>query len=432
MDSRHTGRQRADMTLAIAAGPRYWRDRQPSPTDIAAAALQVVALAAIVSIALFSGTALTPTNGGRWSDWSLAGVLLLGAVILGRPSLLLLADPTSRAASAPLGGIWGVALARATTVTAFLVVWVTDMRGVSLTVAWLVGVVGGCEAAMTLWALGVALEPRSMWRGFVTSSVHIGVVGGLGFELLLTRGSDHWWTVLALYLSVHIALVAAVTTIWIVESIRRAVRTSTDEAVNTDRATSARDRAHWLHDDVCSELRLVQVQLETGRIAPHDVADALRALDDQLRVRQLDEVLESGSVRLAEIIQPYVRRAQNAGTIVTDVPRFAEAALVLDARRGRMLQRGTAIFVTNAVQAGAAHLAIRVRVDALAGELVLEIEDDAGGFDIDATPSGRGLDNLRHQIGDDTVRLERTSHGTRAVLVIRDLQESAHDPASVA
>jgi len=82
---------------------------------------------------------------------------------------------------------------------------------------------------------------------------------------------------------------------------------------------------------------------------------------------------------------------------------------------GRLVQDALRVIVNNAVNARTPTLAIRLRVD---DELIeVEVEDEAGGFDLDTAPIGRGLDSLRNslrrQLGHDGLFCERTANGSR-------------------
>jgi signal transduction histidine kinase len=73
--------------------------------------------------------------------------------------------------------------------------------------------------------------------------------------------------------------------------------------------------------------------------------------------------------------------------------------------------------VANAVEAHSSTVRTRsstvaLRLDVAEGEIVVEVEDNAGGFDLADVPLGRGLDRLRADLGPDALSAEQTSEGT--------------------
>jgi hypothetical protein len=221
-------------------------------------------------------------------------------------------------------------------------------------------------------------------------------------------------TGIATYVALHFAAFVGVMQCWLLERIRQRRDDELRAHAESLEQRQHRRRAHWLHDDVCSELRLLRLQLETKQIEPADIGEQLDELDHRLRIRQLDELLQSGRVRLAEVIQPFVRRAQAHGLRVREVPRFEQASLELDETTGRMVQRAAAVLMTNSIQAGAGEIGIRATLRPDGTQFELQFDDDAGGFDHFALPPGRGLDSLRHELGPGSLVLRRTEHGTSA------------------
>lgn len=146
-------------------------------------------------------------------------------------------------------------------------------------------------------------------------------------------------------------------------------------------------------------------------MTPEQVGGELDLLDHRLRMLQLDEMIAAGPVQLAHVIQPFVRLAQAQGVDVIGVPRFDEASAELRGPAGRLAQRAFGVLVPNAIAAGAKQVSFRI--SALEPDLVaVEVEDDAGGFDLAAVPSGRGLDGLRRELGDGNLTYVRTERGS--------------------
>ena len=177
-----------------------------------------------------------------------------------------------------------------------------------------------------------------------------------------------------------------------------------------------RRSAHWLHDDIASRLRVVSLRLQHDEPSIPEIAALLDDLDFQLRLRQLDELLSSGTVRLAEVLQPYVRRAQSHGVTVERVPSFETASEQVDAETGRTFRRAAAILTSNSLNAGARHISfdVEVRHDTIS----VAVTDDAGGFELSEISQGRGLWGLRADLGQDHVHVTPTTDGSTVEIVI--------------
>jgi hypothetical protein len=307
-----------------------------------------------------------------------------------------------------------------------VVLWAVVVDGIHPQDAWMFGMVLGCEATLGSRSIGAPVQPWRWWRRFLTSLPHVVVIlVSLLVGIAFGGGREGVAAAIATYVAVHFAAFVGAMQSWLLERIRRRHDTELRERGRAVEEQQHRQRAHWLHDEVCSELRLLRLQLETEQLAMDEVGEQLDELDHRLRIRQLDELLQSGRVRLAEVIQPFVRRAQAHGLRVREVPRFEQASLEMDEATGRLVQRSAAVLMTNAIQAGATEIAIRAIVDADAARLELQFEDDAGGFDHVALPPGRGLDSLQHDLAPGALELRRTDTGTlaRVVFAIPALQE---------
>jgi hypothetical protein len=104
--------------------------------------------------------------------------------------------------------------------------------------------------------------------------------------------------------------------------------------------------------------------------------------------------------------------AQTNGVELTEVPTYETGAMLLPPDAGRQVQRAMGVLTANAIQAGARRIAIRTWLEA--GGLVVEVEDDAGGFDVSRRIPGRGLDGLSRDLGADRLELVPTDTGTAA------------------
>ena len=106
--------------------------------------------------------------------------------------------------------------------------------------------------------------------------------------------------------------------------------------------------------------RAGQAEAARRSARPEDVVRGLDELDHQIRLRQLEELYQSGDVRLAEVLQPYVRRAQNQQVAIERVPTFDDASLMVDVEVGRLFGRAAAVLTSNAMNAGATRVAFDV------------------------------------------------------------------------
>ncbi|HEX8804606.1 MAG TPA: hypothetical protein VF743_10440, partial [Acidimicrobiales bacterium] len=123
-----------------------------------------------------------------------------------------------------------------------------------------------------------------------------------------------------------------------------------------------------------------------------------------------------GEAQLAELLQPYVRLAQDHDVTVVEVPRFEEAAITVHSDAGWLVQRALGVLVPNAIAAGAQHLAFRVSSGR--DGFAIEVEDDAGGFDLAHVPAGRGLDGLQRDLGPGGMTCVRVDGGSRVCVMI--------------
>jgi hypothetical protein len=403
---------RLDRFLAIAAGPASWRDdRQPTSADLAAGCLELAALSAILTVTL---TAAAERHlGPDWLPFGLAGAM---AAIL-----VAIAGPTGRwVFGAPVRQRGGsidvrlVALGRTVGFLVVVVIWAVVIGSVHVHNAWMFGMVLGCEATLGAHSMGATVRPWTWWRRVVLGGAHLLIAIAAVVVGVVVGGGDGVIVGIATYAALQFALFIAAMQSWELERIRDLRDLESRAYAQALEQRQHRQRAHWLHDDVCSELRLLRLQLETNQIEPTDIAEQLDELDHRLRIRQLDELLQSGRVRLAEVIQPFVRRAQAHGLHVREVPRFEQASLELDEHTGRMVQRAAAVLMTNSIQAGATEISIRAALHEDGRAFELRFDDDAGGFDYYAIPPGRGIDSLRHELGPGSLELRRTDHGTSA------------------
>jgi len=275
-----------------------------------------------------------------------------------------------------------------------------------------IGVLGGVvgsEYTLTAWVLGARTSGRSWWWGFERSSVNVGILACTVAIAVATP--DQLADILRVPLGFQVIAAAAALTCSGLERLRRAIEQAGDRSVQVALGDVHTRIAHWLHDEITSSLRLIRLGLHAGTLTSTQVGDELDVLDHRLRMLQLEEMIAAGPVQLAHVLQPFVRLAQAQGVDVIDVPRFDEASAELRGPAGHLAQRALGVLVPNAIAAGAQELSFRITTVA-PDRVEVEVEDDAGGFDLAAVPAGRGLDGLRRDLGQGNLTHVRTERGS--------------------
>jgi hypothetical protein len=398
-----------DVWHAFAAGPDAWLDaNHPAPElDGVARVLERVTLLVAATWPVVTLAA----SGGPWDQRTVGLLVGLALAVAG----LLVVVPSAAVRRASRGRPARYLRLRLPLAAVAVVAWSGLSVDAALLGLWPLGVAAGCDACRTGWALGVAVQPGRWLARLVVSPVHLGIAVTL-IAFAVVGGPGGAGRLLWLYGALAaIALTATLTARALDDRHREAVRrrAARDEAVVL---REHRSRGHWLHDDVCADLRLLRMRLEGGELERARVLAELDELDHRLRLRQLDELVGSGEVRLAEVVQPFLRRAQQLRVVIVESPSVEDAGMVVDGPTARAVQHAVSVLVANALQAGSPTLA--VRLSASAGEIGIEVEDDAGGFDVDRIPPGRALDGLRHELGPGGLTCVRTARGSivRAVV----------------
>lgn len=418
-----------DLWLALLAGDRVWIDEgeRPDVRARASGALEVLSLAYTV---LLVWIVVVDRRQIVQEPATLYGAAIAATIVAAVVAVDPLGVALGRMGSPGTFG-WRVAW-RGAAFLVLLVAVAVVLPGWRAVAALPLGVVAGADVCLTVWALGIQLRPTFWWRRFLLSPIHLGVLGALTAMLLVRSSNDTTWQIIGLYAAMQLGVVVAGVTMAVQDRLSTALideeTAQRDDVIDAER----RQRVHWLHDDVLSEIRLTTLRVQAGDGHRDTVAAELQDLDHRLRLRQLDELLDGGSARLADILQPHVRRAQALGVEITDVPSLDAAGRVVDVPTGRLFARAVSMLLSNAINAGASRIAIRMHVDDCT--VLLEVTDDAGGFDFDARPAGRGLDQLATELGDGhvtripvdggstmqvrlplgttTVRTDRNAHGT--------------------
>jgi signal transduction histidine kinase len=190
-------------------------------------------------------------------------------------------------------------------------------------------------------------------------------------------------------------------------------QTAVAETIQAER----RQRAHWLHDDVCAELRLVSLKVQTEDTDRDEVVRLLDQFDHRLRLRQLDELFAAGPTRIAELLQPFIRHAQNMGIDVDEVPSFEDASSSLAPSDARLFARLVSVTTSNSINAGATRLAYAVHLSGR--EVSVTIRDNGPGFEVSQLPFGRALWSLRRDLSPGVLEIRSApGEGTEIVATL--------------
>lgn len=412
--------RRTDRSVAIFAGRNTWydRDRPLTVTVRSTSGTQMFALiatATIVPAYAFGMERSTDTRIEQLGPALFAIVCALAAI--GPAATLLGWRSTPRS-------LWVNLLLRATMVIALITFLFASTDGWYTLLTWPLGVALGCDLALTAYALGWRASILQWWGAFMSSPAHFGVLGGLFGASFAADATSIMRTAVPIYVMVQIWVGISALTAW------AALRMMDIEAAEMDdvRAETTYDEhrrsAHWLHDDICARLRMTTLQVQRGNDGADEVVGMLDELDFALRLRQLDELIGSGSVRLAEVVQPFLRRAQQHGLVVERVPSYEIASTVVGPDTARQLRHAAAILTANAINAAATRLSLDMNVEGTTIDLT--ISDDAGGFDATRLPVGRGLWSLREELGLRGLVIDTIPGGSRVTARVPKHARRAH------
>jgi len=393
----------SDSGFVLVAGPApWWQDQPPGAIEQFIVGWMVWLAIAVELVVLSFGS----------RAWLSAALVAAGFFALAAPPAVWSRTGRWVTSTRPLAVIPLRLLA-----TISLAIGFVHSKLPDLMIALAAGTFFGIDASLSLRGVGHTISPRRALRRFVLSGLHLGVVIGIGVMVLVSNRADDPAFALRRY---GVLWLSAVIGLAMVHTFQTAAVHFEGERLAHRwqwQAEEHRRRAHWIHDDVCAELRYVRIRVEQGELGSGALGPVLDDLDHRLRLRQLDELMESGSVRLAEVVQPFLRTMQDRGVRIVDVPGFDVSDRRLASSAARRLRRVLGVAVPNALQAGATSLGIRIRVDGAI--LRVEVEDDAGGFDLDATPPGRGLDGLRDELGEAAIVVRRSEHGSIVCVEMR-------------
>lgn len=396
-----------DRRLAVIIGPGHWLGvGQPITTPMYA-----IAAAHIVSL-ITLGTTVTL----RWIDlyraadrsavWYVIGTWVAVA-FLATPLALRLIRPTARV-SLPLPV---TVLLRVSGLVFLAAMPSALMVGWTNALLWPICVFAGADVALTLRALGHASRLVPSLPEALLSPMHVGIVAGLVLIALLPGRYALGHAFGGVLVTTETFFVVGYLFVYL--SIRLFEHYDVELATARRRVFEAQQRgqAHWIHDDVLAELRLVRLRLERGELDQEELLRSMEEVEHHLRVRQLDTVVQSGTASVAEILQPYLRMAASSEIALDRVPSYEVGRWKVGQTTGMALKRCFAVPVTNAIVAGATRLSVGIRRE---GQfLEVDVEDDAGGYEPSELHAGRGLQVLHRELAPGVVTVTNLGGGTR-------------------
>lgn len=390
-----------DVAVTLAAGPLAWSDRSETITEWMAAGVVVLGTGIITVDAILSFF-VNPYAPLR--RWSMVVAALLAAAVLMYPAIVGFAR-SENSDSLRLGVPLAVLL-RISAAVCVVGLWAAHHRGGALVTAWPFAVAAGGDIYLTMQRVGMHMTYRELWTHTFGSEIQLGALVGL--VAVTGIGLIDPMEALQLSLAWLVFLGLGLFSLGALRRMRSAELAAMERIESKVMRHERRQRAHWLHDDISSIVGVAKMRL-ASRDGSYDPLRALEDLDHELRLRQLDELIESGPIQLAEVIQPYVRYAQSLGVQVGGLPGHETAGVLLDRSSAERAKRVIAGAMSNALKAGARSVEVRaVRDDE---SVTIEVEDDAGGFDVEDLPIGRGLDRLRSDLG-ESFAIERTPAGS--------------------
>lgn len=402
---------RLDLWLALLAGDRVWGDgdEDPSTREQAVCAFMLVTLLATL---LVQWVALATRSTGDLERLSalVAGSLVAACLLAIRPVRLLLGRQT-RPPGFVFSLVWrGLAYLTLIATTVAVIGRFRFLAAIPL------GLLGGSDALLTLWAIGVEPAPRQWARRFLFSTVHFGVLGAMLAALFFDAQPETLSTMLGIYIAMWLGVIVAGIAVLGMNKLSVLVDADRRRKEEQVRERERLMRAHWLHDDVLSEVHLSTLRLKS--VGDLDAARAeLEELDHRLRLRQLDEVMRGGEPHIYEILQPHLRRIQSLGIQLYRVPPLELTNRRTDSESAQLFHRAVSVLTSNAINADASRMAIDLfEVDG--GRISLTVTDDAGGFELDAVPAGRGLSTLIADLGTDHVRRRDTQNGSAVTVTL--------------
>ncbi len=411
-----------DLTFAILGGPRRWLSEAwpPSPAVNVMWGASILGLAFVCALVTTGwSNAIADPNGG-------VGIRI-GAVWFVAVLLSLLPATATRLPSTLIPAGFEV-LFRGLLIASLVSLAVPLAGVVRYCLIPAFGLLLGSDAAMTLSLIGVR---RRTTRGSVASLVFSPLHGGLllgGLLALVAASQLSTGAIAQTVVFVDVLLILSYA-VWLTHQIySERLDEQRHDAERQVREAEHRKRSHWIHDDVLAELNLGRLSLERGDLSADGLNELLAGIDHRLRIRQLDEVLQSGTATIAEIIQPFVRLSVANGLTNIAVPTSDIGAILLPNGVGEKMKRSLAVTTANALFAHASELTIEVRQTK--EHLILTVDDNAGGFEPSALHVGRGLDVLNRELSPGGVKVEKHGPGTRVTCRIQFDQRETQSKSS--
>jgi hypothetical protein len=410
-----------DLWIALLAGERIWHDGpiQPAPRERISAAFALLGTICSVSVIWVAITA-------RFDLWNFDAInsrraALIASAVAATFAAVVLAVRYQRilrgheAAGRPF---WFEIAWRSVAFLLLAATFAAALPRGHISGVFPFAVLAGADASLTLWALGIIPTARTWALRFLVSPVHFGALGALFAVAVFSDSLPTLRTLASLYGALWVALLLAGLTVVIINRLATAVDDRVAEETHEMRVSERARRAHWLHDDVLSEVQLASLRISSGSATPERINIELRDLDHRLRLRQLDDMMSAGKSRIYEILQPHLRRAQSLGIGLDRVPSHDVTRTEVDQECGMLLNRAVSLLTSNAVNAGATRLSIDLQLIDADSRLLLTITDDAGGFDLATVPDGRGLSSLIDQLGPGAVQRYDAPGGSMMVVAV--------------
>ncbi len=419
-----------DLWLALVAGHSVWADGEhlPGPRERVASAFALGGVAACAALA-WTGMRLQnrswPWQAESAHDvWRVVAVAAVLAVAVGfgvYQARIVFGRPIKPAP------FWRSVVWRGACFTALVVglVACAPLGGIGAGVT--VGLLAGADLMLSFWALGTVPAPTELVRKFLISPVHLGVVGA-GVAVVVAGSGPSAWSEFAVYLAVLVALAATLLAMRVLGVLAAHFESQYEFHRAEVAATERARRAHWLHDDVLSEVRLASLRITAGSATPEQINAELLDLDHRLRLRQLDEMIRGATPPIYEVLQPHLRRAQSLGVRLGRVPTHEVTGVTIEEHEACLLNRVLSLLTSNAINAGATELSVELHLPD--GALYVVVSDDAGGFDLASVPQGRGLHRLMTELGPDAVVRADTPDGSMMIVRMPRNGPAAGTPAS--
>jgi hypothetical protein len=401
----------ADAMVAVFVGPVAWAQQGVvlPPVGRATLALGVLGLVGFEATALGIVLSSEAIDKGSRVDY----------LVLPAAAVFTLAFPA-------IAAMWGrtfpipsslIAVLRAVALGALAIVFGHLSQPIEFGLFWPLWIYLGIETALTSWVLSTDGLNGVRSLRVVVSPLHLGLLSGVFAAVLmgdrLSAMRDVFNTVLLLETWIFGALLVHV----VIGRMLKALTSEEREMIRGAALAASRSRAHWLHDDVCADVRALRLRLASKSLTIDEIGGELDELDFRLRSRQLDELIAGGQVDASEVIQPYVRRAQAHGLEIREMPRFEQASVSLDTGAAELLRAAAGGLIANAINATATW--IKIRLSTTGNDLTLTVIDNAGGFDLAHVPSGRGLDQLAKRLGTGNLQVHVTTEGSEVVAHIK-------------